>query len=84
MISENRKRVEKFMQDVVERDHMRAFQSPVKGDEIMEICGLKEGKLVGVLKTAIEEAILEGEIENNYDAALQYLMEIKDGFLSKN
>jgi len=80
----NFERVEKFMQDVVERDNMRAFQSPVKGDEIMEICGLKEGKLVGVLKTAIEEAILEGEIENNYDAALQYLMEIKDGFLSKN
>ena len=50
----NFERVENFMQDVVERDNMRAFQSPVRGDEIMKICGLKEGKLVGVLKTAIE------------------------------
>jgi hypothetical protein len=63
---------------------MRAFQSPVRGDEIMKICGLNEGKLVGVLKTAIEDAILEGEIENSYDAALQYLMVIKDDFLQKD
>ena len=74
----NFERVEKFMQDVVERDKFRAFQSPVRGDEIMKICGLKEGKIVGQLKSAIEEAILDGEIENTYEAALAHLMNIKD------
>jgi putative nucleotidyltransferase with HDIG domain len=77
----NFERVEKFMQDVVERDKFRAFQSPVRGDEIIKICGIKEGKKVGEIKTAIEEAILDGKIENSYDAALKYLMEIKDDFL---
>jgi putative nucleotidyltransferase with HDIG domain len=43
----NFERVEKFMQDVVERDKFRAFQSPVRGDEIMRVCKLKEGKKVG-------------------------------------
>jgi putative nucleotidyltransferase with HDIG domain len=77
----NFERVEKFMQDVVERDKFRAFQSPVRGDEIMQECGLKEGKKIGQLKSAIEDAILDGKIENTYEAAYEYLMEIKDEFL---
>ncbi len=77
----NFERVEKLMQDVVERDKMKAFQSPVRGAEIMEICKLKEGKKVGEIKSAIEDAILEGEIENTYEAALDYLMKIKDKYL---
>lgn len=77
----NFERVEKFMQDVVERDKFRAFQSPVRGDEIMQVCGLKEGKKVGQIKFAIEEAILDGKIENTYEAAYEYLIEIKDEFL---
>ncbi|MEE9571951.1 MAG: HD domain-containing protein [Candidatus Neomarinimicrobiota bacterium] len=77
----NFERVEKFMQDVVERDKFKAFQSPVRGDEIMKICGIKEGKKVGAIKFAIEEAILDGKIENTYEAALEYLNEIKDDFL---
>ena len=76
----NFERVEKFMQDVVERDKFRAFQSPVRGDEIMRICGLTEGKIVGKIKSAIEEAILDGKIENTYEAALAYLTKIKDNF----
>ncbi len=76
----NFERVEKFMQDVVERDKLKAFQSPVRGDEIMKICGLTEGKTVGAIKSAIEEAILDGEIENTYVAAFEYLMKIKDEF----
>jgi len=77
----NFERVEKFMQDVVERDKFRAFQSPVRGDEIMKICGLKEGKKIGQLKSAIEEAILDGTIENTYESAQKYLLEIKDSFI---
>lgn len=76
----NFERVEKFMQDVVERDKLKAFQSPVRGAEIMQVCGLKEGKVVGKIKSAIEDAILDGEIENTYEAALEHLMKIKDSF----
>ena len=78
----NFERVEKFMQDVVERDNLRAFQSPVRGDEIMKICGLTEGKKVGEIKSAIENAILDGEIENTYEAAHEYLLKIKDNYLA--
>lgn len=67
--------------EVIEKDKLRAFQSPVRGEEIMEICGLKPGPTVGKIKEAIEEAILEGEIPNEYDAARAYLDEIKDEYL---
>ncbi len=77
----NFERVEKFMQDVVERDKLKAFQSPVKGDKIMQVCKITEGKKVGEIKSVIEEAILDGKIENTYDAAFEYLMKIKDDFL---
>ncbi len=77
----NFEKVESKMNNVVERDAMKAFQSPVRGAEIMEICGLKEGRKVGEIKEAIEEAILDGKIENTYDAAKQYLMGIKKEYI---
>ena len=49
----------------------------------MKICGLKEGPVVGEIKFAIEEAILDEKIDNNYESAHEYLMEIKDGYLKK-
>ena len=67
--------VEKKILEVQEKDKLRNFQSPVRGDEIMEICGLKPGRQVGVIKKKIEEAILEGEIPNDYHAAKEYLLE---------
>ena len=89
--SKNPKKVSKYLQnynnvmakvkEVQEKDNLRAFQSPVKGEEIMKICNLKPSKKVGEIKTAIEEAILEGEIENTYEDALEYLYKIKDDFL---
>lgn len=72
------------MKEVEEKDRMRAFQPPVRGDEIMQICALPAGKLVGVLKAKIEEAILDGRIPNEHDPALQYLMEIKDEVIREN
>ncbi|MCH8327173.1 MAG: tRNA nucleotidyltransferase, partial [Candidatus Marinimicrobia bacterium] len=75
---QNFERVEELMADVTMRDEMQAFQSPVRGAEIMAVCNLTEGRRVGVLKKAIEEAILDGHIENNHAAALAYLHEIKD------
>ena len=75
--------VVKRIQEVEEKDRMRAFQSPVRGDEIMKVCGLQPGPLVGKLKKMIEEAILDGIIPNEYDAAFQYLIEIKDKVLAE-
>ncbi len=77
----NFEKVEEKMANVAERDAMKAFQSPVRGAEIMAICGLTEGRKVGEIKEAIEEAILDGKIENTYEAAKDYLMEIKNDFL---
>ncbi len=73
--------VESKMADVNERDAMRAFQSPLSGHEIMKICGLNEGEQVGTIKKAIEEAILDGEIENTYDAAKEFLLNNKSYLL---
>lgn len=81
---ENYEKVMQKVKDVRERDKLRAFQSPVRGEEIMKICNLPPSKLVGDIKTAIEEAILDGKIENNYDEAYKYFILIKDEFLKKN
>ena len=78
----NFKKVEDKMANVVERDAMKKFQSPVGGEEIMSVCGLKEGREIGQIKKSIEEAILDDKIENTHEAALKYLHEIKDNFLN--
>lgn len=77
----NYERVMQKVRDVKERDQLREFQSPVRGEEIMQICNLKPSRKVGEIKTAIEEAILDGKIGNNYEEAFKYLIEIKDQFL---
>lgn len=69
--------------EVIEKDKLRAFQSPVRGEEIMAVCGLKPGPTVGTIKKALEEAILEGEIPNEYEAARTLFEKIKDQYLAK-
>jgi len=68
--------VEEKIKEVEERDKVRNFQPPVSGEEIMEIFDLKPSKVVGEIKNAIKEAILEGEIENNRESALKYMFEL--------
>ena len=65
--------VEQKMQVVLDKDSAKKFQSPVRGIEIMEIFGLEEGKEVGLIKKSIEEAILDGVIENTHQAAMGFL-----------
>jgi len=74
--------VEEKMTEVEERDHLRSFQPPVDGKEIMETLGLEPSRVVGTLKEAVREAILDGRIPNEHDAAFAYLMEIKDEILT--
>ena len=76
----NFERVESKMLDVSERDKMKAFQSPVRGKEIMKILNLSPGKTIGKIKSRIEEAILDWKIENSYEEAIEYLSKIKSQF----
>ncbi len=76
-------RLEKRMAEVEEKDRIRNFQPPVSGHEIMEVLGLSPGPAVGKIKEAIKEAILEGIIPNEHDAAFAYMMQIKDRILSE-
>lgn len=91
--SQNPQKVERYMKnyelvlqrmkEVEEKDRLRNWQPPVRGDEIMRVCGLTPGKTVGILKKEIENAILNGLIPNEHDAALAYLLSIKDKILEQ-
>ena len=69
-------RVEELVKNVRLRDELRAFQSPVRGKEIMEKFNLSPGKDVGKIKKAIEDAILDGEIDNDYNQAWEFMMKL--------
>ena len=66
--------VKQKLKDVEERDKIRNWQPPITGNDIMAVFGLGAGKEVGLIKNAIREAILEGEITNNYEEALAFMM----------
>jgi poly(A) polymerase len=72
--------VEQKLLDVSEKDKLRNFHSPVRGEEIMKIFKLKPCRKVGIIKKRIEEEILSGKIPNDYEAAKKYLLSEKDSF----
>ena len=69
-------KVEKKMKQVEEKDQVRNFQPPISGEEIMEIFNLTPCRTVGDIKEQIKEAILDGEIQNNYNEAHSYMLKI--------
>ena len=73
---QNYQLVRQKMVELEERDRIRNFQPPVKGDEIMAILHLEPCSTVGELKAAIKDAILDGVIPNEYEPAKEYLLKL--------
>ena len=86
LTSRNEQKVERYhrnyqlvrqkMIELEERDRIRNFQPPVKGEEIMQLLHLEPCSLVGELKSAIKDAILDGVIPNEHEPAKAYLMQL--------
>lgn len=74
----NFKLVRQKMKEIEEKDSIRNFQPPIKGEDILNTFDIQPGPLVGEIKNSIKEAILEGEIPNKYEDAWKYMIKKAD------
>ena len=84
--SKNEQKVDRFLKnydmvarklvEIEEKDKLRNWQPPISGNLIMQTFGLRPSKEVGIIKTEIREAILEGTISNNYDEAFNFMIDV--------
>ena len=90
--SKNESKVERYMNnfsiveqkiiEVEQKDRIRNWKNPLSGEEIMEALEIEPSIIVGNIKDAVKEAILNGDIPNNHDAAFKFMIEHKDEFLN--
>ena len=71
---ENYEMVRQRLQEVEDKDHLRNWQPPISGEVIMDSFNIPPSREVGIIKNAIREAILDGEVGNNYKEALQFML----------
>lgn len=71
---QNFEMVQQKLKDVEQRDQIRNWQPPISGEDIMEAFNIKPGREVGIIKKAIREAILEGDIKNNQEEAFKFML----------
>lgn len=71
---QNFEMVKQKLKDVEKRDQIRNWQPPISGEDIMKAFDIKPGREVGIIKKAIREAILEGEIKNNQEEAFRFML----------
>jgi len=63
------------MKEVEDKDHLRNWQPPITGEDIMKTFNIPAGREVGIIKNAIREAILDGIIKNDFDEAHHFMLE---------
>ncbi len=78
---ENFNKVERKIEEVEAKDKIRNWKNPLSGEEIMETLNIGPSKTIGIIKDAIKEAILNGDIANDHDEAFNYMIKHKNEFL---